>query len=135
MKTGGSVDFESFPEISAEQLRAYADASGDNNPIHLDEAVATRAGLPGVIAHGMLIAAFVCERALRYVNGKAPEEGWTMSSSKMRFKAMTRLGDVVSVGGVVKDAKEALLVLELQARNQRGENLVLGRVEFKRSRK
>ena len=35
-------------------LRAYADASGDQNPIHLDDAVATAVGLPGVIAHGML---------------------------------------------------------------------------------
>ena len=32
---------------------AYAGASGDQNPIHQDEGVATSVGLPGVIAHGM----------------------------------------------------------------------------------
>jgi acyl dehydratase len=37
-----------------EQIAAYAEASGDLNPIHLDEEFARSVGLPGVIAHGML---------------------------------------------------------------------------------
>jgi acyl dehydratase len=41
-------------ELSREDLRAYADASGDQNPIHQDEALARSVGLPDVIAHGML---------------------------------------------------------------------------------
>jgi acyl dehydratase len=41
-------------EVSREDLRAYAEASGDRNPIHLDEATARAVGLPDVIAHGML---------------------------------------------------------------------------------
>ncbi|WP_432563100.1 MaoC/PaaZ C-terminal domain-containing protein [Kineococcus sp. SYSU DK003] len=41
-------------ELSREDLRAYAEASGDRNPIHLDEATAKAVGLPDVIAHGML---------------------------------------------------------------------------------
>ncbi|NAZ76779.1 acyl dehydratase [Kineococcus sp. T13] len=41
-------------ELSREDLRAYAEASGDRNPIHLDEATARAVGLPDVIAHGML---------------------------------------------------------------------------------
>ena len=41
-------------ELTREDLRAYADASGDHNPIHLDEATARAVGLPDVIAHGML---------------------------------------------------------------------------------
>lgn len=40
--------------LTREDLRAYADASGDHNPIHLDDGVAAAVGLPGVIAHGML---------------------------------------------------------------------------------
>ena len=39
--------------ITRADLVAYAAASGDHNPIHQDEAVATSVGLPGVIAHGM----------------------------------------------------------------------------------
>lgn len=40
--------------LTRDDLRAYADASGDHNPIHLDEQAAMAAGLPGIIAHGML---------------------------------------------------------------------------------
>lgn len=39
--------------VDRERLRAYADASGDHNPIHQDEQVARSVGLPDVIAHGM----------------------------------------------------------------------------------
>jgi acyl dehydratase len=38
-------------------LKQYADASGDQNPIHQDEAFAKSVGLPDVIAHGMLTMA------------------------------------------------------------------------------
>jgi len=41
-------------ELSRDDLREYAEASGDHNPIHLDEATARSVGLPDVIAHGML---------------------------------------------------------------------------------
>jgi acyl dehydratase len=47
-----------FPEatitVTREMLIAYAEASGDHNEIHLDEAFALSVGLPNVIAHGML---------------------------------------------------------------------------------
>jgi len=43
--------------INRELLIAYADASGDQNPIHQDEAFAKSVGLPDVIAHGMLTMA------------------------------------------------------------------------------
>jgi len=39
---------------TCEQIKAYADASGDQNPIHQDDEVAKAVGLPGMIAHGML---------------------------------------------------------------------------------
>ncbi|PRY15907.1 MaoC/PaaZ C-terminal domain-containing protein [Kineococcus rhizosphaerae] len=41
-------------ELSRADLATYAEASGDRNPIHLDEATARAVGLPDVIAHGML---------------------------------------------------------------------------------
>jgi acyl dehydratase len=40
-------------QVTRADLVAYAEASGDHNPIHQDEAVARSVGLPGVIAHGM----------------------------------------------------------------------------------
>lgn len=52
-----------FPErvfnLNRALLKQYADASGDQNPIHQDEAFAKSVGLPDVIAHGMLTMALV----------------------------------------------------------------------------
>ena len=45
--------------INRALLRQYADASGDQNPIHKDETFAINVGLPNVIAHGMLTMGLV----------------------------------------------------------------------------
>src|SRR5271157_2484321 len=45
--------------ITRDQIKAYAKASGDNNPIHINEEIAEKAGLKGVIAHGLLFMGFV----------------------------------------------------------------------------
>lgn len=57
--------------ITRDDLVAYAGASGDQNPIHQDEAVARSVGLPGVIAHGMYTLAL----AARYVDEEVGEPG------------------------------------------------------------
>jgi acyl dehydratase len=115
MQAGTEIEFKPRPAITLEMLRTYADASGDFNPIHLDESVAKKMGLPGIIAHGMLTAGFLATRAREF----AP--GWQVKRFQCRFKAMTFPGDVISVGGVVKDAGETSITLDLQAKNQRGE--------------
>lgn len=48
-------------EVTREQIRVYADAVGDHNPVHLDDEFAKRAGLPSVIAHGPLSLALVID--------------------------------------------------------------------------
>jgi acyl dehydratase len=45
--------------VDRQMLKAYADASGDQNPIHQNEEFALSVGLPNVIAHGMLTMALV----------------------------------------------------------------------------
>ena len=52
-------------------LKAYADASGDQNPIHQDEAFALSVGLPNVIAHGMLTMALVGTFISEWAGGSA----------------------------------------------------------------
>ncbi|MGO9135955.1 MAG: MaoC family dehydratase [Methylovirgula sp.] len=44
-----------FTPCGMEELRRYAEASGDSNPIHLDPELARKAGLPGPPVHGMLL--------------------------------------------------------------------------------
>jgi acyl dehydratase len=52
-------------------LKQYADASGDQNPIHQDEAFAKSVGLPDVIAHGMLTMALVGKYVTELAGGSA----------------------------------------------------------------
>lgn len=54
---------ESKMRIDGDQARRYAEASGDRNRIHVDDAFAREVGLPGIILHGMCTMAF-CGRAV-----------------------------------------------------------------------
>jgi acyl dehydratase len=57
--------------INRALLKQYADASGDQNPIHQDEAFAKSVGLPDVIAHGMLTMALVGKYVSEIAGGSA----------------------------------------------------------------
>jgi acyl dehydratase len=65
-----AASYEERVRIDPDQTRRYAEASGDDNPIHLDREAARRAGLRGIIAHGMCTMAMATAGA---VNG--PAEG------------------------------------------------------------
>jgi acyl dehydratase len=67
---GTELPEQTFPVTRADLVR-YAGASGDFNPIHWNERVATSVGLPGVIAHGMLTMAL----AARAVTAWAGDPG------------------------------------------------------------
>lgn len=115
------------PAIEQEQLRRYAAASGDYNPIHLDPAAARRVGLDDVIAHGMLSMAFLGQ----FVNQQiADEPGARVDRLKVRYAGMVRLGDTLTCLGKVTERvegeKETTISLECWAQNQRGERVTLG---------
>ena len=57
--------------LDRELLKRYADASGDQNPIHQNEEFAVSVGLPNVIAHGMLTMALVGKYLSDFAGGSA----------------------------------------------------------------
>lgn len=61
--------FEAKQAVASDQSLRYAEASGDQNPIHVDEDVAKMAGLPGVILHGLCTMAFVHNALVRHLSG------------------------------------------------------------------
>lgn len=92
--------------VTRDDLRRYASASGDDNPVHLRDDVAAAAGFPGVIAHGMYTLALA---------GRALEE-WAGARGRVRDvrAKFTRPvvvpadeGAVVTVGGVVRSVEQA----------------------------
>ena len=54
---GDRLPSREVPAITREALREFATASGDDNPVHLDDAAARQGGLDGVVVHGMLVMA------------------------------------------------------------------------------
>src|SRR5207248_6767802 len=81
------------PPITQEQLRRYAEASGDYNPIHLNEEAAHRVGLDSVIAHGMLSMAFLGQFIEQQIT-RSPQA--RIENLKVRYMAMVRLGDTLT---------------------------------------
>jgi len=65
----GTVLDEKVFYIDRAMLKAYADASGDQNPIHQNEEFAKAVGLPNVIAHGMLTMALVGKYVTQWAGG------------------------------------------------------------------
>ncbi len=80
------------PPITQEQLRRYAEASGDHNPIHLDSEAARQVGLDNVIAHGMLSMAFLGQFVTEQLTA-IPDA--YLAQLRVRFVNMVRLGDTV----------------------------------------
>jgi acyl dehydratase len=116
------------PPITQEQLRRYAEASGDYNPIHLDEQAARSVGLDGVIAHGMLSMAFLGQFVNQQIAGIP---GARMAQLRARFMNMVRLGDTLTCSGVVKarmanDDLSESVTLECWAQNQKGDKVTAG---------
>lgn len=94
--------------VDRAQLVAYADASGDQNPIHQDEQVAREVGLPDVIAHGMWTMGAALDVVTAYVGG---DPGRVLSCTT-RFTGMVVVpaGETVEVeldGAVRKTDEEA----------------------------
>ena len=116
------------PPITQEQLRRYADASGDHNPIHLDEQAAHRVGLDSVIAHGMLSMAFLGQ----FVNQQIADiPGARIAELRVRFINMVRLGDTLTCLGVVKsqainDDLSQSVTIGYWAQNQKGDKVTTG---------
>jgi acyl dehydratase len=98
--------------FTREQIAAYAGASGDQNPIHLDDDFARSVGLPGVIAHGLLQMGILATVAAEAAGG--PDH---LSRMSVRFAGMVVPGDTVTFTAQPTEGRK----LELSAMNQREE--------------
>lgn len=106
-------------EITGEQLQKYAEASGDFNPIHLNQSFAQAAGYPSVIAHGMLSMAFIADGLVC----NFPEDEYRVHQLRSRFKKVTFPGDRLVIKGIIKkvDSEKKMLWVNLWTENQRSE--------------
>jgi 3-hydroxybutyryl-CoA dehydratase len=122
--------------ITQQGIQRYAEASGDYNPVHVDEEYARTTLFGGTIAHGMLVLAYLSE-----MMAAAFGDDWLAGGRlKVRFRAPARPGDTLTARAEPRRAR----LLDAQARqvsdgrvfeygieccNQRGEALVSGTAE------
>ena len=113
--------------LTQEKIDAYARASGDFNPIHVDPAFAAGTFFGGTIAHGMLLLAYISEM-LTAAFGRAWLSGGRL---KVRFKGVARPGDTLTVRGRIERAPDEgrRLVAAVECVNQEGQVLVAGDAE------
>jgi len=78
--------------ISDEMIRAFAQASGDTNPLHLDEAYAATTQFGRRIAHGMLTASFISA----VLANDLPGPGTIYLGQEVKFKAPVFIDDVIT---------------------------------------
>ena len=120
ISAGDVLESIKMMDLSRDGFRLYAEASLDHNPIHLDDEVAQRQGLKSVIAHGMLIAGLLAQRAQSFGRDKL-DSSWRVTNFKCRFKNMSFPGEsIISVGNVVA-VEDGKIEISLKAQNQDGE--------------
>ena len=117
--------------ITQEKIARYAAASGDHNPLHLDQDFAAATQFGGTIAHGMLLLAYLSEMLTAAFGGRWLEGG----RLQVRFRGPARPGDTIMVTGLVKavDASTGVTA-SIECRNQAGEILVSGETVVTNSR-
>lgn len=105
----------------------YAEASGDYNPLHLDEEFARNTPYGKPIAHGMLILAFISELM-------TSEFGSTWSRAgklKVRFRAPVFPGDAVTVEAQLKSSTSMEATYRIFVTNQDKTQVVTGDAKIK----
>jgi acyl dehydratase len=115
--------------ITQARIDAYAEVSGDHNPIHVNPDAARAVGLDGTIAHGMLSMAFLGQLVTDWLAALPSSGGW-LARLHVRFQAMVRPGDALTCHGVLIAGSEAgRQSLQLWAENQHGERVTSGDAE------
>ena len=124
LQNGEELEEIQLEPVTKEMLVAYANASGDHNPIHQDEEQAKKLGLPGIIAHGMWTMGNLSKLFTAYY-----EEGY-MKDFTIRFRDMVFLGDTIKLQAKLEEKKDQNMYFNVAAINQREQEVLRGKVVY-----
>jgi acyl dehydratase len=88
--------------VKREDVKAYAEASGDHNPLHQDDDFARSVGFPGIIAHGMFSMAHVVTALKDWVGDPA-----ALQRIKVQFRAVVYMDETLVARGRVSSKDDA----------------------------
>ncbi len=99
-----------------EDVRKFAEISGDNNPVHLDDDYAAQTQFKKRIAHGMLTAGLISA----VLGTKLPGEGSIYLGQTINFRAPVYLGDTITatVTIIKMHERKPIVTLETVCKNQ-----------------
>ena len=122
LKIGDSAEITRTIEQS--DIQAFADVTGDHNPVHVDESFAQTTRFGRRIAHGMLTASLISS----VLANKLPGEGSIYLDQTLKFVAPVFPGDEVTARVTVTDVREArgIVKLETICLNQHNEIVIRG---------
>ena len=122
MKVGDAATREKT--ITDDCIRAFAELTGDHNPVHVDDEYAAGTRFGRRIAHGMLAASLISAT----LANELPGRGTVYLSQSLRFVAPVFPGDTVTARVAVVKVREdkPIVTLETVCTNQRGEKLIVG---------
>jgi acyl dehydratase len=117
----GQEVFESSKVVKREDVKAYADASGDQNPLHQDDEFARSVGFPGIIAHGMFSMAHLTKAVKDWAGNPA-----ALRSIDVQFRAVVYMDETLVAKGKVatKDAATKEVTLNVWAEVERDGEIV-----------
>ena len=110
--------------IEQADIHAFADVTGDHNPVHVDEAFAQTTRFGRTIAHGMLSASLISA----VLANKLPGAGSVYLGQTLQFVAPVFPGDEITARVTVKEIREdkPIVKLETICVNQRDEVVIRG---------
>ncbi len=107
--------------VTEQRIGAFAEASDDFNPVHMDEAFASKTAYRGRIAHGLLSASF----GSAVVGTILPGAGAIYLSQTLNFHKPVRIGDVVLARVTVATIDEAAARVVLTCEGFVGEDMIM----------
>jgi len=122
---GETVAAGTFGPLAREDLRRYAQASGDLNPLHLDPGFAKQAGFDDVIVHGMLGMALLGRLVAEHFGQQR------LLAFRARFRHVIRVGEPIHCRARLEARNEASDILALEALSPSGLLLIEGTVTLK----
>jgi acyl dehydratase len=108
--------------VTEERIRQFAEASDDFNPVHMDEAFASKTAYRGRIAHGLLSASF----GSAVVGTILPGAGAIYLGQTLAFHKPVRIGDVVTARVTVSAIDEVSARVTLSCEGYVGDELIMG---------
>jgi 3-hydroxybutyryl-CoA dehydratase len=110
LTVGMSAQFDI--EITHDLMTAFANLSGDRNPLHTDDEFARQAGFPGRVVFGMLTSAFYSRLVGMYLPGMRA----LLDGIDLEFKSPAYIGDRLTVSGEIAFMNDTYHRVELKAR-------------------